>query len=139
MGEAASPAVGAAPKRAEDLFSLTKEMAEWDISEPLPFTSDVDPIQFWCADGRPKKYPILHTLAMEYLIVQASSVACESLFSHAGLSVSAPLSCMAYFIARAVGGAHLSLYLAAPCGALQVQVLCRARTRGTWALTFSGT
>ncbi len=81
MGDGASPA---APKLAEDLFSLPKEMAEWDITDPLPFASDVDPIQFWCADGRPEKFPILHTLAMEFLIVQATSVACESLFSLAG-------------------------------------------------------
>jgi hypothetical protein len=68
------------------VYDIWAEMSAWDLVESTPFNPDFDPIEFWSDPTRKKEFPILHTLAMEFLIVQATSVACESLFSLAGMA-----------------------------------------------------
>ncbi len=81
----------------EEKYDVIQEMKAWD-EEVLAVTfsntrTDLgfDPISFWSDAERVMTYPILSALATRYLSIQATSVACEGLFSKAGLWLSLEL------------------------------------------------
>ena len=62
----------------------------WDDNQTPPASladSKIDPIAWW--GERERKFPILSLLSRRYLSICATATQCESIWSHAGIVVSA--------------------------------------------------
>jgi hypothetical protein len=75
------------------LCELTKYLSE-------SRKNDIDPISWW--NIQKSEYPILSTIACDYLSVQATSVASEQAFSIAGQAISSQRNRLEPETARAI-------------------------------------